>query len=230
MIRHTPDPQSPYRAVLTGDVVQSTRLSSEKFKDVQEILRRASDDVAQFFPGRAPFPTEVFRGDSWQLLVTDPTDALRIALFVRAYLRADTKRVDTRISIGVGTVDTQPTHGVGEGRGEAFRLSGELLAKRTPSRMRFAMTKAHPDSWWQERSVATILAVLDLVVLRWTSAQALAIRGALVGWKQERIAESWPGGAITQQAAAQHLARAGWDGVREAVAYYEEIMRKWLSA
>jgi hypothetical protein len=92
--------------------------------------------------------------------------------------------------------------------------------------MRFAMTKSHPEAWWQERSVATVLSVLDLVILRWTRAQALAIRGALVGLKQERIAETWTGGAITQQAAGQHLARAGWDGVREALAYYEEIMKK----
>jgi hypothetical protein len=119
------------RAVVTGDVVQSARLSSQKFKDVQEIIRHASDEVAQFFPDRAPFPIEVFRGDSWQLLITDPTDALRIGLFLRAYLRANAKHVDTRISIGVGPIDTQPAQTVGEGRGEAFRLSGELLDKKS---------------------------------------------------------------------------------------------------
>jgi hypothetical protein len=215
-----------YCAVLTGDIVRSGRLSPQKFKTVQEILQRGSQELSLRFPNRMPLPIEVFRGDSWQLLVTDPGAALRIGLYFRGFLRAEAG-ADTRLSIGVGAVDSMPLRSVGESRGDAFRISGELLDKRSPSRMRFGISSQHPVDWWEERSIAVLLAVLDVFVTRWTSAQARAVCGALLDWTQEQIAERWVGEAITQQAAGQHLARAGWDGVHEAVGYYEEVMKKW---
>jgi len=36
------------------------------------------------------------------------------------------------------------------------------------------------------------------------------VTGALRGWKQEKIAETWWKKKVSQQAVAQHLARAGW--------------------
>jgi len=218
-----------YQAVITGDIVRSRGLSSQKFKDVQEIIKRGGNELRLRFPQVTQLPIEVFRGDSWQLVISDPASALRISLYFRAYLRAEagSSTVDTRLSIGVGTIDTAPENRVGEGRGEAFRLSGEWLDKKLPSRMRFAISHQSPEESWRERSIVALLYVLDVVVTRWTSAQSRAVCGALLEWKQERIAESWPGEPITQQAAGQHLARAGWDGVREAVTYYEELMRAW---
>jgi hypothetical protein len=220
---------SSYHATITGDVVQSERLSAPRFKSVQEIIKRGGVELQRWFPDRIPLPLEMFRGDSWQLLVTDPGDALRIALYLRAYVRAEAGAggVDTRLSIGVGTVDLLPEQSVREGRGEAFRVSGELLDKKSGRRMRFALSKSLPGAEWRERSIDVLLSVLDVVAIRWTSAQARALCGALLNWKQERIAQNWPGEPITQQAAGQHLARAGWDGVREAVEYYEEVMRTW---
>jgi len=217
-----------YQAVITGDVVRSGRLSNQKFRNVQEIIKRGGDELSQRFPQSMPLPIQMFRGDSWQFVVMKPVDALRIALFFRAYLRAEAT-IDTRLSIGVGTIDSPSQQSVGEGRGEAFVLSGAWLDKKTPSRMRFAMSNQTPDTWWPARSIAAVLSVLDVVVARWTSAQARAVCGALLEWKQERIAENWPGEPITQQAAGQHLARAGWEGAREALSYYEEVMVKWWS-
>lgn len=224
-----PKSVAQYQAVITGDIVRSQGLSSQKFKDVQEIIKRGGEELRLRFPDVTPLPIEVFRGDSWQLVVSEPANALRIALYFRAYLRAEagSARVDTRLSIGVGTIDSAPEQRVGEGRGEAFQLSGEGLDKKHASRMRIAVARRQPDESWQERSIVALLCVLDVVVTGWTSAQSRAVCGALLDWKQERIAESWPGEPITQQAAGQHLARAGWDGVREAVVYYEELMRAW---
>lgn len=218
---------SPNRcsAVITGDIVRSGRLTSQRFKAVQESLHRGSRTLEERFPRDASFPIDVFRGDSWQMLVPDPRDALRVGLFLRAFLRAE-GGVDTRLAIGVGTTDGVVRERVGESRGDAFRVSGELLDKKSPSRMRFRI--AGTESWWGEHAIAVVLAVLDVVAARWTSAQGRAICGALFDWKQEQIAERWPGEAITQQAAGQHLARAGWDGVREAVGYYESTMGSWL--
>ena len=214
---------SSYHAVVTGDIVRSTRLSKEAFQAVQDAIVRAGEELARHFPGRLPYPVELFRGDSWQMFLPDPGDALRLGLFVRAFVRAEAGRVDTRIAIGVGSVDKMPERSVGDGRGDAFRISGELADVKGGSRMRFAIIH-EPAAWWQERSISAVLTVLDGMVSRWTSAQGTAVCGALLGRKQEQIAEQWPRRPITQQSAGQHLARAGWDGVREAVEYYEDVM------
>ncbi len=222
-------PSDKYYAVVTGDIVGSTRLSPATFKRVLAVIDRGGADLQKQFARSVHLPISVFRGDSWQLLVVDPGDALRVALYFRACLRAesDSGGIDTRFSIGVGPIDTLPERSVAEGRGEAFVLSGQLMDKKISSRMRFALARTTPDDWWEERSIAVILSIMDTVATRWTSAQARAVCSALIGWTQERIAKGWSDGPITQQAVAQHLARAGWDGISEAIEYYERVMRKW---
>ncbi|MCI0451399.1 MAG: SatD family protein [Candidatus Latescibacteria bacterium] len=222
-------PPTAYHAVITGDIVSSGRLPQREFKSVQDVLKRAAEEIRAKLGAQVPLPLEVFRGDSWQIMVIDPSLALRVALYLRAYVRAEapSSSVDTRFAIGVGTIDTPPERSVGEGRGDAFRVSGELLDRKASSRMQFGIANGAGDDAREERSLDVLLHVLDIVVRRWTSAQAHAVRGALLDWKQEKIAETWPGRPITQQAAAQHLARSGWDGVREAVEYYEDVMRTW---
>lgn len=50
-----------------------------------------------------PYPVDVFRGDSWQLLINDPEKFFEIALYFRSLLKAKSEEsnIDTRVSIGV---------------------------------------------------------------------------------------------------------------------------------
>jgi len=210
-------------AVITGDIVRSGQLSGERFERVQATLRRGGDEIRDRFADCVPLPLELFRGDSWQLLVTVPASALRMALYLRAFLRAGAD-VDTRFAIGVGPIDAVPTDSIATGRGEAFRLSGEALDWKVSTRMRVAIAESHPDAERDARAIETVLTVLDVIVGRWTGAQGRAICGALLDLTQEKIAADWPDEPITQQAVAQHLSRGGWDGVREALRFYEELM------
>jgi hypothetical protein len=227
-------------AVITGDIVRSGRLSSEGFGRVQEFLLHAGEEIRQRFSDQVPLPLDVFRGDSWQLLVTTPRPALRIALHMRAFLRAEAD-VDTRFAIGIGPIDAVPAKSVATGRGEAFRLSGAMLDWKVATNMRFAVAGHAPDnahdlisSLGEEsaderdaRAISLALLILDIIARNWTRAQARAVCGALLEGTQEKIAESWPGEPITQQAVHQHLARAGWDGVRETLLFYEDISGRW---
>lgn len=212
-------------AVVTGDIIGSGRLSGAEFQKVHAALPRGGEEVRAHFPSQLPLPLEISRGDSWQMLITRPADAFRIALYLRAFLRAETG-ADTRFAIGVGPIEALPEQGFAAGRGQAFQISGELLDEKSSVSMRFGL--ARPDSVTEERAVRTVLLVLDVVVRRWTDAQARAVCGALLGWKQEKIAQNWRPEPITQQAAGQHLASAGWEGVRAAVAFYEETMKAWV--
>ncbi len=115
-----------------------------------------------------------------------------------------------------------------------------MLDWKTTANMRFAVAGLIPDNpedpldigeetraERDARAISVLLLVLDIIARNWSSAQARAVCGALLEWTQEKTAENWPGAPITQQAVAQHLARAGWDGVRETLAFYEHITGAW---
>ena len=95
-------------AVLTGDLVKSSRLSISNSKSAMEWLKKTAVEFSQLFPDSVVGRMDTFRHDSWQLLIGQPARAIRVALFFRTALKmesdADTK-FDTRISIGIGTVE-----------------------------------------------------------------------------------------------------------------------------
>lgn len=75
-------------AVITGDIVSFSKLPSEKRQTLSRIMKMGSEALRKTFKGSVPMEADVFRGDSWQLLVSDAALSLRIGLFLRAYLRA----------------------------------------------------------------------------------------------------------------------------------------------
>lgn len=206
-------------AVLTGDVVRSSKWSGSERALLHDAISTVSAEIQQYFSPSIPYEIDLFRGDSWQLLVSEPGQALRVALFFRARLRSrlDAAKVDSRIAIGVGSVDFLPESGVSTGDGDAFRRSGWAFEELGRSfRMAFS---AEGET---ARCLNVVVRLVDHPAAFWTPRQAYAISQALLGLTQEQIAESWVDRPITQQAVAQHLARAGWHAVDTAVTFFEE--------
>ena len=206
--------------IVTGDVVGSSRLQEPVRKKLHRALGEASNAVLKAFPEDVPHPVDVFRGDSWQFVLSNPARSLRIALFYRAALvTAAPKGIDTRLAIAIGRVDFVPER-VSEGDGVAYRLSGQKLdslGKR--HRMSFAFP-GHPA----EECLATIVLLLDGLVSGWTPSQARATTGALQGWSQKQIAlECWKK-PISQQAVAQNLASGSWSYLETALEFVEKAL------
>lgn len=203
----------PY-AILTGDIVGSRKLEPAERRRLPRVLERLGTELAAW--PQVPLALSRHRGDGWQVLVSAPDRALRAALFVRTTLRSrfPGRRVDTRIAVGVGTLDFLPGDRIADGDGAAYRLSGAALEERASSHLRFAAEKPRSE-------IGVVFELVDALARDWTPAQATALRGALLDWTQEKIAAKWPDGAISQQAVAQHLRRAGWDAVDAALTWYE---------
>jgi len=53
----------------------------------------------------------------------------------------------------------------------------------------------------------------------------LAVRGALRGWTQEKIAKEWPE-SISQQAVTKHLDGAQWPALEAALLYVENNLQR----
>ena len=209
-------------AIVTGDIIASSRLSVAQRRALHAAMSRASSALRRAFKSAVPVPVVIFRGDSWQLLVTDPVAVLRIALFYRASLRAeiDARGVDTRMAIAIGRIDFIPGEQIAEGDGPAYRLSGRALEAMTKRERMRLVYPSHPE----ERALGMVVHLLDAIVSRWSDKQALAVSGALRGWSQEQIAKTSWSEPISQQAVAQHLERAAWSYVESALAYFEETL------
>jgi hypothetical protein len=214
-------------AVLTGDIVSSSRINQERGNRVLEEILSIEKDIKGRFPSSVHAGVDVFRGDSWQLVVRDPISALRIGLYFRAQLRS-AAGMDSRVSIGFGTVDYLPAGEVSTGTGAAYTLSGMGLKDLLkPVRMKLKFTSEQTSSL--ARSLDTITGLMDLQVQRWTRKQAAASAGSLVGLTQEQIALNWKEEPVSQQAISQHLESAGWYQIRESLQFVETVLPEVLN-
>ncbi len=211
-------------AIITGDIVASSRLPSNKRKMLHKVMVDSSKVLQDEFKDAVPMGVDIFRGDSWQIILSKPAKALRLALFYRAILRAkmESHRFDTRMAIALGRVDFIPGNRVSEGYGEAYRLSGKALESMPKaSNMSFVFTGME-----LEEVLNVVIQLIDSISSRWSDRQALAVAGALRGWKQEKIAEKWRKKKVSQQAVAQHLSRAGWYPVEKGILFFEQCLRE----
>ena len=208
-------------AVLTGDIVGSSRLSAEDRRRLPEAMKKAGRDVKRAHANVVPVSVELFRGDGWQLIVTQPGKALAVALAYRAALRMHISgKVDSRVAIGIGTLTFLPGNKISEGDGEALQRAGRGLAGMD-RRVRLLINAADSTA---TAMLNALIWLIDAHAQSWTASQSQAIAGALCDWTQETIAKRWTPRAISQQAVAQHLDRAAWYAVEKGLLAFEEWM------
>lgn len=205
-----PRPQQQY-AVLTGDIVGSSKLPPQGIKDVMQQLRDAAVRFAETFPGSVHGKLDVFSGDGWQLLMPDWRRSLRAALFLRTIVKSRPQpKIDTRVAVAWGALDAETLNleRVSQSTGEVFTESGRALENmRRHCRLAWvpAPGTTHPPL------LKSAIVLVDELARRWTPRQAQALARALLGYSQEQTAE---GLGVTQPTVNQSLTTAGWRGVR----------------
>lgn len=160
-------------AVLTGDLIGSSRF---RIQQREGVLSNLKDSFQEISPEIIESPFVVFRGDSFQGVLTRPEEALKAALIIRASLLSKFKgkrtHLDARIAIGIGTIDYLPRDQVGEGDGEAFRNSGPELDRMKKGEQNLVIRTP-----WAEinEELGIECALFDALIQRWTKEQAEAI-------------------------------------------------------
>lgn len=158
-------------AVLTGDIVGSTGLGSEKIRTVFDILERCAKDQHGWIGKTLQFSRH--RGDGWQVILARPEMALRSALAFRTALRARNRQFDSYIGMASGAIPAPIGADLNAETDRVFTLSGaaldDLKQSKTPLRM------IHNDLGPMDGAV--ILA--DRMLQGWTQAQSQAMALAL---------------------------------------------------
>jgi hypothetical protein len=204
-------------AVISGDIIGSSKLSLSKRAELPDIMKQASNELRIFLAESIPLSVDIFAGDSWQLLVSEPGEALKAALFYRSsIILATEKKIDTRLVIAVGKVDFVPGERASEGDGEAFRQSGRGLKETgNKQQMRFVAEQYDDCDLWD-----ATFGLLDLIVRRWSAKQAQAVVGALQGWSHAEIATRYTP-PIKRESATRLLATANWHAIEQVIMIFK---------
>jgi hypothetical protein len=203
-------------AVLTGDIIRSTRLVPAALDAAMARLSEAAAAMSAW-EGATPARFTRFRGDGWQCLAPAPGLALRASLFLRANLRALDREADTRISSGIGPGALPASGDLAAASGAAFELSGRGLDRMARSQQ-FAVAWARPPA--ASTVIAAVFALCDEISRLWTPAQAEVMAESLSPGEEAQRALAAERG-ISQQAIAKRLSGGGDWALRRALAAVE---------
>ncbi len=214
--RDTPMPK--LYVAFTGDLVKSSRLSPNELTKARRAVTGAAGRLAKFDARLVRGKPEFFRGDAWQMLVTDPAQSLRAALYIRSCLIAG-RLCDTRIAMGFGTVKRVNAKRISLSTGEAFTRAGEVL-DGMPAKARMDAAAPGEVGGW----IRTVVRLCDVMVDEWTARQAEMVGVALMNpdATQNELA-SMVRPSVTQQTYARGVTGAGWEGLNRALAQFDEF-------
>jgi hypothetical protein len=101
-------------AVITGDIINSRKASNENW------LEKLKEVLNQF--GISPKDWQIYRGDSFQLQIQNPSNSILTAIFIKSAIKT-IKNLDARMSIGIGD-KSYDSNRIMESNGSAFIYSG----------------------------------------------------------------------------------------------------------
>ncbi len=204
-------------AILTGDLIGSTRAAPAELEAAIDLLAAAAGEISAWMPSLPDPRFTRFRGDGWQMHVAEPALALRALLFLVARLRAAGLGLATRAAIGIGAADSLGTDSLADARGPAFEASGRALDAMGRTRRLMiegdGVTALH----------RIIVDLLDERSSRWTQPQAEAMHLALALHPEEpTLAEIAARLDISAQAVNYRLTGAGAPAIRRSLRAWEE--------
>jgi len=215
-------------AVITADLLNSTRYSGELLTDVLDILNAEIKGIETKYKNSK---FELYRGDSLQGVI-EPVFSFRSALRIKTAVNklrsqkaidSNSYRIeaDLRISIGIGTIEFK-RESIMESNGEAFQFSGRTLdeMKKTGRKMTL---KTGIEEVNNEFDNAFLL--FDIITDKWSSASAEVIYYLLKEMKETEIAETL---GISQSAVNQRKKAAGWDAILSLMERYEQVMKQYF--
>ena len=192
-------------AVITGDIINSRKEPADQWLALlKEVL---------FKYGKAPQHWEIFRGDSFQLLLP-PENALFAALQIKAGIK-QFRNLDVRMAIGIGELDHRAKK-ISESNGSAFVRSGEGFESLKKQNLGIFTGNAETDE------VFNLLLNLALLTMdNWSPTVATIIKTSL---EHSEKSQTELTGILnrSQSSISEGLKRGGYDEVLRMEEYYRQ--------
>jgi len=202
-------------SVITGDIIGSRQQESQHWvDDLKKILASL---------GKTPSQWEVYRGDEFQIEVSNPEDALLTAILVKAHLRAI--KSDARMSIGFGN-KTHNAKRISESNGSAFINSGELFETLKKQKVNLALRTGDLD--FDEKlnlMLQLALTFMDSWLVQSAEFVAVAIENPTLS--QEELGQQL---GINQAAVSRRQKRAQFDLVMNLDRYFRKQIKQYSAS
>lgn len=199
-------------AVITGDIINSRKVSSESWlPKLKEYFASSIVDSDKW---------EVYRGDSFQLEV-DVEKALEVALCIKALIKSNNK-IDVRMAIGIGEKDFKGKK-ITESYGTAYINSGESFERIKSNTLILKSPFSEFDEYFNP-----VLKLLSFISNNWKPVTSETIFYALTHQDllQKEIAEKLSKDTTTVNKA---LKRGGYDEIIEIVNLYAKKIQQCLN-
>ncbi len=218
-------------AVISADLLSSSSYPKELLEQVISSLNREFRQVkksSELDPG-----FKIFRGDSFQGIIYDPSKALLMALKFKTAInmlhlkerdtnKAFKREADLRLAIGIGTYDFK-RESIMEANGEAFQFSGRTLddMKKENRKLKLMTSNSNINDEFD-----TSFYLFDTLADKWSTASAEVIYFLLQGYKETEIANELD---ISQSAVNQRKKAAGWDAIEALLLRYQKVISEHFS-
>lgn len=202
-------------SVITGDIVGSRQAQSSRW--LSKLKKTLS------LEGDSPDVWQIYRGDSFQVEVKDPTLAFRTALRIKATMKT-VKDLDVRLAIGVGERAVTGS-AITESSGEAFVHSGETFETLRQAKKNLAIKTPWPEV---DRDLNVCFRLASIPMDEWTpsSADLVVLLLREPDLTQELLAKKLH---VTQPAVSERYNRSHYDEIMDLEALYREKITKRIS-
>jgi hypothetical protein len=208
------------KAVITADIMQSTEMTDS----ARVLIYTAVKDVLNSTTKGYNMQSEMYRGDSFQCLINNPKDGLRVALLIKTFIKSvliketlDTRKqtFDVRMALGIGGISLK-TNNVITSDGEAFQLSGRLLDELKRTKATFSIVTN--DDFNNELSIESLL--LDTIITDLSPMQSEVIYYKLLNYNETEIAKKLN---VNQSAINQRSVSGNWNVINKMVQHFEKM-------
>ena len=200
--------------VITGDIIHSQKTDSALWL---KILKSELNVL-----GQSPSVWEIYRGDSFQVEIGNPFEALRVAIKLKASVKS-IKGIDVRISIGIGE-KAHHAKKVTESNGSAFVYSGVQYDQLVKEKQNLMVST---DSFIFNRDVNFYLKLGLLFMDNWSVNSAQVVKSTMENpsLSQQELGELL---GIKQSAVSNRLKRANYSEVEQLLEIYTFKIKELL--
>jgi hypothetical protein len=240
-----------YYAVLTGDIIGSTVYHQVTKKSLGEPITSAFRIIETWKKQLIYSPVQIYRGDSFQVVLNDPVYALRAAIIIRAALRSFAKvppparLLDCRIAIGIGKTELDKLNqhqnsydqaGNSLLKGVRINDTGTTVNNDTSNWLGKAFTYSGAllddkksrgnlmihTPWSNINNELEIeFALLDLIIESWGYGRSEVMKYRMQGLKQEDISKEL---SVSQPAVNRRLKGAGGHVIDSLCRRFEQLI------
>ena len=217
-------------AVLTADIVGSSRYGSADRRKLDEVIHKAFADVERRFPDaiHTRLAFGITAGDELQCGISNTPRALDILTYFRAVVAASDLRPSVRLraSVGIGELSTPKRQNPYEEDGPAFVYARKGLEEIAKARSPLRATKLITGVTEVDTAADAVLCLTDFIQQSWTVAQWEAIRWSLLGLTREAIASKLK---VAHQNVTKRLLAAGWPHFEVAAVYLRHLLESTVN-